>query len=179
MNSAAAELFGASIMSRELVKEVLKELFLEEPELLQEALQGMLDELQATLEYTNRDLAIERARISDLELLLGLDDTVHDKEDPYFDEKTERLKELRQIALFCPEVQTNSNGNETERLYEELGRSKSMKNRDILNFFGWSKKNTIKATRLMRKLATEYDDVVCEPVPGKQKSLRVYRKITP
>ncbi|AKB34782.1 hypothetical protein MSSAC_0192 [Methanosarcina siciliae C2J] len=63
MNSAAAELFGASIMSRELVKEVLKELFREEPELLINVL-GTYPEVQKSLRDndTNEENSILKKR---------------------------------------------------------------------------------------------------------------------
>jgi hypothetical protein len=58
-----------------------KELFREEPELLQDALQGMISELSERIDHTQMELIKNRARIADLELLLGLDEGIQDPED--------------------------------------------------------------------------------------------------
>jgi hypothetical protein len=51
-----------------------------------------------------------------------------------------------------------------------------MRNKDVLNCLGWEKKNTTKATRLMKEMAKKYKDVICEYAPGKKRALRMYIK---
>lgn len=102
MNSSAMEIFGAplNLGSGEIVKEAIKELFREEPKLLQDALQGILSEISGRIDHTQMEPIKDRARIADLELLLGLDEEIQNPEDPFYPEKKERLEELRQKASF-------------------------------------------------------------------------------
>lgn len=136
----------------------------------------MLPEISGRIDHTQMEQIKDRARIADLELLLGLDEEIQDPKDPYYPEKKERLDELRQKASFIQDIQGNPEQSLESRLYEELKRNLSMKNRDIMNLFGWDKKNTMKATRLMQKMTETFSDVVYEPVPGKKRVMRIHLK---
>ncbi|MCQ1534833.1 hypothetical protein FTO70_03830 [Methanosarcina sp. KYL-1] len=178
MNTAAAELLGTfgSLGSREVLKDILRELIREEPEILLEALQVTFREISERIDFTQNESIKDRARIADLELLLGLEEEIKDPEDPYYLEQKERREELRQQASLIQDIQGNPEKSLEERLYDELQRSLSLKNRDIMNLFGWDKSNTMKATRLMQRMPEKYPDVVYEKVPGKNRVMRIHIK---
>ncbi len=166
--------------SKELIKEALKELFLEEPLLLQDTLKGILSEFSERLEYTQMMQIEDRNRIADIELVLGLDEDLQDhvyrQENPEsYQETIQKQEDLRKKCSFQALTQTQDSKPE-DVLYEELKRTPSMKNKDIMNFFSWDKKNTMMATRLMRKMPEIFPDVVYESVPGKKRVMRIRLK---
>lgn len=144
---------------KDLVKEVLKELLIEEPELFKDILQKMKSDLEETITYTNRDLAIERTRIADIELLLGLDDAVKDPNDPYYFEKRKRLDELQKKSVFLTDLKIPSE-NAEDRLYKELQRREFMKTKDAMNYLGL--KHHQQARRVMKKVSDAHKDVVLD-----------------
>jgi|GEM_PF-5859436 len=162
MNPIVSEVTYGNVkgVSKDLVKEVLRELLIEEPGLFEAILQKMKSELQESIAYTNMDLAIERKRIADIELLLGLDNAVKDPNDPYYSEKRKRLDELQKKSGFLLDCKT-PNENAEDRLYKELQLRGFMKTRDVMNYLGL--KHNQQARRVMKKISDTHKDVVLDP----------------
>jgi hypothetical protein len=169
-------------LSKEVIKEAFDELIQEKPELLKsiyEELYLEISQISERLDCVHTEQARDRARIVDIELLLDLDETLKnpDTEDDYFLYKKERLERLKEKSSIFQTSQPNQNQNVHDMLYEELKHVPSMRNKEILNFFGWDESYTIKATRLMRSMEKTYSDVVYETVPGSKRAKRIYIKI--
>lgn len=170
-------------VTKELLKEAITEYFQENPEALKGAIKTALKELKTeTEEAIERidtiilDQAKDRRRISNLELLLGLDESLQDPKSPFFEDNTERYKQLFLNSIFSNMVQTQETGNVHNLLYSELKKVPSMRNKDVINFMGWEKRNTMKATRIMKEMPKIYSDVICDYAPGKKRALRIYIK---
>lgn len=159
-------------VTKELIKEAILEYITENPEMIEKA----LEELKDRLYYVQKDQARDKKRITDIELLLGLDESLRDPENIFYEENKERHNKLFSESIFSSPLQDNPNYHVQNLLYEELKRVPSMRNKDVLNFLGWDKKNTMKASRLMRSMTKTYNDVICDNPPGKKRSLRIYRK---
>lgn len=154
----------------EIIINAISDYFKANPEILHTELKALAERI----ELTQLGQAADRKRIRTLEILLGL----VEKEEVYnFEENPERLNEI-----FSKSVLSNLNKVQPVKdcqkmLYEELEKRGSMHNKDILSFFGWNKRYTSRATRLMRSMPEIYKDVECNNVPGHKRALRIYRII--
>lgn len=160
--------------TKELIKEAISEYMAENLEMIKKE----LEDIKRRLDFMMNEQARDRKRIADIELLLGLDESLQDPENIFYEENKERYDKLFSGSLFPNIIQTNPNRNVQNLLYEELAKVPSMRNKDVLHFLGWNKSNTIKASRLMRSMAENYPDVICDNPPGRKRSLRIYRKLT-
>lgn len=155
-------------VSKDLVKSILKELLTEEPELLKEMFRPELEEIKEEMEITNRNHALMKGEVRRIGLLVG---TIK----PEDEEEKEIMHELKENSLLVKEMKSSaSEKRDYEReLYEELRTRMSMKNKDIIEFFGFDKKNSTKVTRLMRSLSNKYQDVIYERIPNRKRGFRV------
>jgi hypothetical protein len=141
----------------------------ENPELINTELKT----LSENLEYAILEQTKDRRRIRNIECILGL---VEKQEIEDFEENPEELQEIFSRSILSKIKSRVSDKESIQLIYDELGKVPSMRNRDVLLFLKMKKTNTAKATRLMRLIAETYKDVVCEPVPGSKRILRIYRK---
>lgn len=163
---------GSSPFTKELIEEAIKEYL---PDL--EMIQKELGEIRKILEDMMDEQARDRRRITNIELLLGLDNSLRDPDDVYFEENREKYSKLFSGSIFSNPIQTNPNQNVQNLLYEELKKVPCMRNKDVLKFLGWNKNSSMRATRLMRSMANIYPDVVCDCSPERKRAMRIYRKL--
>lgn len=167
-------------VTKDLLKEALKEYFQENPEVIKGAIKTALCDLTEGIKDQFYNIKFEQAkdkkRLSNIELLLGLDESLQDPENDFYEENKERYHQLFLNSVFSNIVQTQETGNVQTLLYGELKKVPSMRNKDVLNFMGWNKKNAMKATRLMQQMPEFYPDVVCDNAPGRKRALRIYIK---
>lgn len=150
--------------------EALKDILLEEPQLLKDLLQDVFSELSSSIELTQINQAMDKKRITDLELLMGLRG---EKPGDLDEDEIQRISELRKKSTLVKNIQIEPQESDEEKLYKELKHTPSMKNKDVINFLGFDKKDSMKANRLMKKVAIR-DDVVYEPISGKKRGFRIH-----
>lgn len=153
----------------------------EELQEIKEELRGIkkeLQEIKERLDFTQMGQALDRKRIFNIELLLRLDDSLSDHENAFYEEYKKTYENLFSKSIFPEIVHSipSHDKNIPELVYEELKRVPSMKNKDILDFLGWEKSCTMKATRLMSSMPKFYADVICENVPNRKRAKRIYIK---
>lgn len=158
---------GIGGVSRDLIKSILKELIAEEPELLQKWILE-LAEIREEIEITNQNQALLKGDVRKIGLLVG---TI----EPEDKEEQETVKELKENSSLVREIKSSSPEKRDfeKELYEELRNRMSMKNKDIIDFFGFDKKNSTKVTRLMRALPQKYQDVIYERIPNRKRGFRI------
>lgn len=176
---------GVGGVSKDLVKTILKELITEEPGLFEglikdilkdEGIIGQLDNGEAIqsnetltelLEETREGQATIKRNVRRVGLLIGTVEALDE------DDK-EILDELKENSTFVQDLKQAGLKRDYEKeLYAELKTRMSMKNREILDFFGIDRKNSMKATRLMKTLPTKYQDVIYERIPNKNRGFRI------
>jgi hypothetical protein len=168
-----------SLINKEILKEAINEVLNENPELIQNAIKPVIEDLInrgiERFEFHSIEQAKDRTRLSDIELLLGLNG--YGKKSIYFDEA--RYEELFSESIFSNISNTNQTTisvNVHELLYSELQNVPSLRNKEVQKLLGWNKENTTKVSRLMRSMSKIYNDVVCDTVPGHSRALRIYIK---
>lgn len=166
-------------IQKEILKEAIGEFFKENPEVIQEAIKPVIEDIRTRIinrfEFHSLEQAKDRTRLTDIELLLGLNG--YNKKSVYFDEA--RYEELFLESIFSNLSNTNQTSNSVnvhELLYSELQNVLSLRNKDVQKLLGWNKENTTKVSRLMRSMEKMYKDVVCDTVPGHSRALRIYIK---